>query len=149
MVAKYAAPPSGPALYDSDGRRDIILPFTSRQDSLVRMAVAPFPVIPLLFLLEFVVFPVLFVPLVQIMPVGATTIEPVVARPAVKTNALRYRRATCIGVSSRPQFLPQGTNCGIRLIKCRRAGVASEYAPRLLLLSWWRRRRFSGIQSNL
>ena len=43
-----------------------------RQDSLVRMAVAPFPVIPLLFLLEFVVlFPVLFVPLLQIMPVGA------------------------------------------------------------------------------
>jgi hypothetical protein len=79
MVAKYAAPPSGPTLYDSDGRRDIILPFTSRQDSLVRMAVAPFPVIPLLFLLEFVVFPVLFVPLLQIMPVGAIlTLVPVV-----------------------------------------------------------------------
>jgi hypothetical protein len=43
------------------------------------MAVAPFPVIPLLFLLEFVVFPVLFVPLFQIMPVGAIfTLVPVV-----------------------------------------------------------------------
>jgi hypothetical protein len=37
----------------------------------------------------------------------------VVARAAVKTNALRYRRAICIGVSSKPQFLPRSTNCGI------------------------------------
>jgi hypothetical protein len=43
------------------------------------MAVAPVPVISLLFLLEFVVFPVLFVPLFQIMPVGAIfTLVPVV-----------------------------------------------------------------------
>ena len=149
---KTCAPPIQPRHYNSQTSGATLSPceylsvdpaIPATPNSLIRMAVPPVPIIPLLFFLQFLVLPILLVPLFHVMPVGMIfAFIPVViilvsrvvhphlhflrfrrrshhrtsGRKCRRQNeALRHRRAACIGVSSKPQFMPQVANCGIHL----------------------------------